>query len=139
MLGAGHSGQVHVYEMESWPDRLKRLRMATKPRLSQAAVARHFGIAPPSVAQWEIGRSKPDINKLPRLATLYNVTLETLCGKDLAFPRGYPTFQNGNEIDETIEQQLLFLKRAWRLLTTEERAALMTTAEALAAPRRKSA
>lgn len=125
--------------MEPWPDRLKRLRLAAQPPLSQAAVARHFGIAPPSVAQWESGRSKPDIDKLPRLATLYNVTLETLCGEDLAFPRGYPTFQNGNEIDETIEQQLLFLKRAWRLLTTEERAALMTTAEALAAPRRKSA
>lgn len=125
--------------MDPWPHRLKRLRMATKPRLSQAVVARHFGIAPSSVAQWEIGRSKPNINKLPRLAALYNVTLETLCGRDLPYPRGYPTFQNGNEVDETVEQQLLFLKRAWRLLTTEERAALMTTAEALAAPRRKSA
>ena len=70
--------------MEDWASRLKRLRMAT--RLSQAKVARALGIAPASVAQWEIGRSKPSLDSLPALAAIYGISLEVLCGPDLGSP-----------------------------------------------------
>jgi len=70
--------------MEDWATRLKRLRTAT--RLSQAKVARALGIAPASVAQWEIGRSKPSLDRLPALANLYGIKLEDLCGPDLGSP-----------------------------------------------------
>lgn len=70
--------------MESWSDRLRRLRAAT--RLSQVAVGKHLGIAGPSVAQWEIGRSKPSLDRLPALAALYGVSLDELCGSDLGAP-----------------------------------------------------
>ncbi|MBS1015180.1 LexA family transcriptional regulator [Acetobacter persici] len=68
-----------------WPTRLKRLRNAT--RLSQAKVARELGISAPSVAQWEIGRTKPSLDRLPAIARLYGVSLETLCGNDLGSPK----------------------------------------------------
>lgn len=71
--------------MDTWPERLKRFRNAT--RLSQAKVARALGIAPASVAQWEIGRSKPSLERLSALAALYNVSLEELCGNDLGSPK----------------------------------------------------
>ncbi|MFT8335122.1 MAG: helix-turn-helix domain-containing protein [Acetobacter orientalis] len=70
---------------DDWHTRLKRLRGAT--RLSQAKVARLLGIAAPSVAQWETGRSKPSLDRLPALAEIYGVTLETLCGHDLGSPK----------------------------------------------------
>ncbi|EHH68808.1 XRE family transcriptional regulator [Gluconobacter morbifer] len=70
--------------MDDWATRLKRFRTAT--RLSQAKVARALGIAPASVAQWEIGRSKPSLDRLPAIATLYDVSLEELCGPDLGSP-----------------------------------------------------
>ena len=66
--------------MDPWPKRLARLRYAVG--MSQAKVAKALGIAPPSVAQWETGRSRPGIDRLPQLATLYNVSLEELCGAD---------------------------------------------------------
>ncbi|MFT8990429.1 MAG: helix-turn-helix domain-containing protein [Gluconobacter albidus] len=70
--------------MDDWATRLKRLR--TKTRLSQAKVARALGIAPASVAQWEIGRSKPSLDRLPAIASLYGVDLKDLCGPDLGSP-----------------------------------------------------
>jgi len=73
------------HPMESWPDRLRRLRRATG--LSQAKVAEKLGIAAPSVAQWEIGRSRPSIERLEKLASLYGVSLKELCGHDMVASR----------------------------------------------------
>jgi transcriptional regulator with XRE-family HTH domain len=73
--------------MEPWPDRLARLRHAAG--LTQAQVADHFGIKPSSVAQWEGtgGRiTRPSIDKLPKLARLYGVELDILCGSDFPLP-----------------------------------------------------
>lgn len=74
---------MHQSSMESWTQRLARLRNAAG--LTQAQVADHFRIKPSSVAQWEGtgGRAtRPSIDKLPRLARLYGVSLETICGDD---------------------------------------------------------
>jgi DNA-binding transcriptional regulator YiaG len=63
-LGASKKCLVHYGQMEFWPDRLRRMRRATG--LSQAKVGAHLNISGPSVAQWEIGRSKPEVGKLGR-------------------------------------------------------------------------
>lgn len=84
MLGDDRPRLTHYRSMESWPTRLKRLRTAT--RMSQAKVAKALKIAAPSVAQWEIGRSKPSLDRLPALAELYGVSLEEICGTDLGSP-----------------------------------------------------
>ncbi|WP_228125655.1 helix-turn-helix domain-containing protein [Gluconobacter cadivus] len=84
MLGEIRYCLIHNDPMEDWATRLKRLRTAT--RLSQAKVARAMGIAPASVAQWEIGRSKPSLDRLSALANLYGVSLADICGTDLGSP-----------------------------------------------------
>ena len=74
--------------MEEWNRRLARLRHKTG--MSQAKVAKELGIAPASVAQWETGRSRPDISRLPAVARLYNVDIRELCGDDLPLPPADP-------------------------------------------------
>jgi len=126
--------------METWHNRLKRLRNA-RPKLSQAKVAGLVGIKPSSVAQWEIGRSKPTIDKLPRLAELYHVSLQELCGDDLPLidiAAAGAGFQRRHDGGQTIEQQIAMLSRAWLLLTEGERDGLAAAIEAMIAPRRKT-
>lgn len=88
MLGAAHAAMRHGLPMDDWSRRLARLRQKTG--LSQAKVARELGIAAPSVAQWETGRSRPDISRLNALAKLYGVDIQTLCGNDIPLPQPDP-------------------------------------------------
>jgi transcriptional regulator with XRE-family HTH domain len=66
--------------METWDQRLARLRSTAG--LTQRQVAAALGIKSPSVAQWESGRSRPDLTRLTALAALYKVSLQELCGTD---------------------------------------------------------
>lgn len=84
-LGATRYCLRYRRKMEEWHHRLRRMRRAT--RLSQVRVGKELGIAGPSVAQWEIGRSRPSLDRLPALAKLYQVTLDELCGNDLGSPQ----------------------------------------------------
>ena len=94
--------------MEPWPTRLKKLRAATG--LSQAQVAKHFGIKPSSVAQWEIGRSKPTVDKLSDLAILYRVSLNTLCGDDIPIAAILPD-QPASQISTDIKHRMTIRQR----------------------------
>lgn len=85
MLGDSRLCLMDDASMEDWSARLKKFRAST--RLSQAKVGRALGIAAASVAQWEIGRSKPMLDRLPAIAALYDVSLEELCGQDLGSPQ----------------------------------------------------
>ncbi len=101
--------------MESLNDRLARLRQATG--LTQREVARALGIKSPSVAQWESGRSRPDLERLPALARLYKVTIEELCGPD------FPAVQQPGRLD---------LLEAYDTLDEEGRITLLTVAKSMA-------
>ena len=101
--------------MESLNERLARLRQATG--LTQREVARALGIKSPSVAQWESGRSRPDLERLPALARLYKVTVEELCGPD------FPAVQQQGRLD---------LLDAYDTLDEEGRATLLKVARSLA-------
>lgn len=57
-------------------DRLRAARRSAG--LTQREVARRLGIAAASVAQWEIGRSRPDITRLALLAEIYGVRPDLL-------------------------------------------------------------
>ncbi len=89
--------------MDPWPTRLKKLRSATG--LSQAQVANHFKIKPSSVAQWETGRSKPTVDKIARLATLYQVSINTLCGDDIPIIGVLPE-QPASKITADVEHRM---------------------------------
>jgi transcriptional regulator with XRE-family HTH domain len=112
--------------------------------MSQAKVAKFFGIAPSSVAQWEGGRSKPDIERLPDLAELYRVSLTDLCGSDFpiaaVLAAAARSRSNSNsrkaelpgDVSEEEERELL---RIWRRLPREVRnAALVLISAAISEP-----
>lgn len=131
---------MHQSLMESWPQRLARLRNAAG--LTQAQVAEHFSIKPSSVAQWEGtgGRTtRPSIEKLSRLARLYGVSLETICGDDFPILAARRAESNSTmatlvqaELPPTFEDEGEFVKepdiRVWvrmlRAMNREDRVLL---------------
>ena len=70
MVGITYSVFMELHE---------RIRAARKASgLKQHEVADHFGIKPVSVTQWESGKTRPDQEKIPRLAKLFGVNLAWL-------------------------------------------------------------
>lgn len=64
--------------MSDISDRIRRFR--TGAGLSQVALASALGIKGPSVAEWESGKSKPAISRLPDLAQALGCTVDDLLG-----------------------------------------------------------
>lgn len=60
--------------------RLKEARLATG--MSQKAVADALHIAPPSVSNWESGKTNPSQENLKALSKLYHVSIDYLLGRD---------------------------------------------------------
>ena len=60
--------------------RLKEARV--KAGLSQRAVAKELGITDAAVCLWETGKNLPRAALLPRLAALYNCTVDDLLRED---------------------------------------------------------
>ncbi len=58
--------------------RLKECRQ--RANMTQQYVALTLGIKPPSVSNWESGKTRPAIDNLIELAKLYNVTTDYLLG-----------------------------------------------------------
>lgn len=52
--------------------------------LTQEEVGAKLGVSPQSVSKWENGLTYPDIDLLPEIADLYDVSLDYLLGKDEA-------------------------------------------------------
>lgn len=59
--------------------RLRECREAAK--LSQKFVAITLGVAPPSVSNWETGKTRPTRENLVRMADLYGVSVDYLLGR----------------------------------------------------------
>lgn len=65
-------------------NKLKRYRIAAG--LTQQFVAISLGIKPPSVNNWESGKSKPRTEKLKALAELYGVSVDDLLWEENQTP-----------------------------------------------------
>lgn len=61
---------------ESFRHRLKFLR--TETNLTQELLAEHLSIPRANIANWELGRTEPDINGLIMLADFFNVSVDYL-------------------------------------------------------------
>lgn len=70
-------------------------------RLSQKFVAIFFGVAAPSVANWERGKTNPTHENIVKLADLYGVSVDYLLGRT---DKENKTVMNENEIWELREQ-----------------------------------
>lgn len=64
----------------SFGNTIKNLRI--KRGLSQEKLAEHLGVAPQSISKWERNEGYPDITFLIPLAEFFDVTLDTLMGRD---------------------------------------------------------
>ena len=53
-------------------------KLRKKNNLTQRFVSHELGVSDKAVSKWETGNSKPDLEKLRLLATLYNVSLDEL-------------------------------------------------------------
>ncbi|RYF73779.1 MAG: helix-turn-helix domain-containing protein [Cytophagaceae bacterium] len=66
---------IHVHNLG---ESLKQFRKLKK--MSQAGLAQLIGVKPQAVSEWETGKSRPDIRKLPDIAKALGVTLSELVG-----------------------------------------------------------
>lgn len=64
--------------MSTLPDRLKKAR--AKTGLTQEQVAKELGYKRATLANWETGRTEPDIETVTKLAAFYNVPVGWLLG-----------------------------------------------------------
>lgn len=60
----------------SFRERLRRLR--AEKDLTQAELAKVFGVAPTTIASWEQGRSRPDIEEIALIANYFGVSVDYL-------------------------------------------------------------
>ncbi|MGN0768307.1 MAG: helix-turn-helix domain-containing protein [Christensenellales bacterium] len=65
--------------MNAFSKNLIELRKLNK--LTQRDVARHLGISQPSYTRYENGKSEPTIENLIKLADLFDVSIDYLCGR----------------------------------------------------------
>lgn len=65
--------------MNAFSKNLIELRKLNK--LTQRDVARHLGISQPSYTRYENGKSEPTIENLIKLADLFDVSIDFLCGR----------------------------------------------------------
>ena len=52
-----------------------------KSGLSQVDVAEKLGISAAAVCQWETGKTMPDPRKLPKIAEIFNCTVDELISR----------------------------------------------------------
>ena len=88
---------------ETPAQKLKALRI--RKGLSMEALANILGIGKTTVSAWESGKSVPSVEKLREITKFYNISTDWI-------------FEN-----ELQEKELL---RAWRELSPEKRAAILT-------------
>lgn len=69
-----------IYSTKSDSNIFKKCRVATK--MSQKEVANALNVVPSTLSKWETGVATPDQSILPKIADLYNVSVDYLLGRD---------------------------------------------------------
>lgn len=90
--------------MEKFEERFVRLRKENN--LTQEDVANKLGISPQAVSKWENGISMPDISLLVDIASMFNVSVDTLLGKET---ENHEVTLSNNENKRPIEKMALRL------------------------------
>lgn len=84
--------------------------------MSQQALGEKLGLTSVAISKWERGQSQPDIPTLSKLADIFGLTLDELCGR----PPTPPTDTN-----------MTVLTRAFGRLTREEQDKFLAVGRAL--------
>lgn len=59
-------------------ERIQRER--SRSGFTQEELARRLGVSKAAVSKWECGQSMPDISLLPKIASLFSITIDQLFG-----------------------------------------------------------
>lgn len=86
------------YSTKSDSNIFKKCRVASK--MSQKEAASILNVVPSTLSKWETGVATPDQTILPKIADLYNVSVDYLLGRDAPTPA--PT-----DTDNTITEERL--------------------------------
>lgn len=78
MYKKAHLKVLGVIHMLSLSERLKWLRNAHQPKLTQQSLADELNLSRATYARYETGDNEPDIDTLRRLAKLYKISIEYL-------------------------------------------------------------
>ena len=70
-----HSKSAHVFPLQTTLQNLRH-----KQKMTQKQVAEKLGVSPVTVSGWEIGKRMPEPQMLPRLAQIFNTTVDNLLG-----------------------------------------------------------
>lgn len=81
--------------------KLKEARQ--KKNLSQNAVAEKLNVSWQAVSRWETGKGSPDINTLPFLSELYDVSIDELLGHEVSISEKHSqdSKEGMSNLDET--------------------------------------
>lgn len=91
-------------------NRIKYLRNAQTPKMSQEKLGQLVGVGRTTVAMWEGGRSEPDNTTLIKLAEIFDVSADYLLGRtdqkekpptggrELKAPEGYEKLTSANRM-----------------------------------------
>ena len=96
-------------------EKIKAYRRAMN--LSQQALGEQLGISSVAVSKWERGQSQPDIPTLSRLADLFGVSLDELCGHET--------------VPKESDANMAVMARAFGRLTPEEQEKFLAVGRAL--------
>lgn len=62
----------------------KLINLRKKSLLSQEELAEKLNVTRQTISKWELGQSKPDMDKLMEMSKLFNVSIDTLANDDLS-------------------------------------------------------
>lgn len=112
------------YSTKSDSNIFKKCRVASK--MSQKEAASILNVVPSTLSKWETGVATPDQTILPKIADLYNVSVDYLLGRDAPTPA--PT---DNTITEERLRVLGIDTDKLENLTDEQLSVIRTTLSAL--------
>ena len=108
-------GKNMVRDRISFASRLKELRMIA--HISQIELAEQLHVSRAAVANWETGRTRPDIANIPALCSLLDISIEEF-------------FSDSSDPDSNAELRLL---SSYRKLPSAHRAIVLSMTEQLLA------
>ena len=62
----------------------KLITLRKKKMLSQEQLAEELNVTRQTISKWELGQSKPDMDKLTAMSRLFNVSIDTLTNDDMS-------------------------------------------------------
>ena len=81
----------------------KLIILRKKALLSQEELAEKLDVTRQTISKWELGQSKPDIDKLQMMSKLFEVDVNTLTNEDISLEDKGETKEDKNNKKEVIK------------------------------------